>query len=167
MSKDPAPIVTSGYVPGCIGRIAELHAHYYCAHAGFGVYFESKVARELGAFCENYLPQRDGLWLVMRDGSIEGSLAIDGTHAETQGAHLRWFILSDRLRGTGFGNQLLARALEFARDQDYHRITLWTLRRLEAARHLYLKFGFTLVEEIIGHQWGHEVVEQRYELVNR
>lgn len=34
-----------GYLPGCIGRIAELHALYYARAAGFGVGFEAKVVR--------------------------------------------------------------------------------------------------------------------------
>lgn len=29
----------SGYLPGCIGRIAELHARFYVVQAGFGVEF--------------------------------------------------------------------------------------------------------------------------------
>ena len=33
-----------GYRPGCIGRIAELHALYYASTVGFGVAFEAKVA---------------------------------------------------------------------------------------------------------------------------
>ena len=68
-----------GYVPGCIGRIAALHASWYSANAGFGVTFESKVARELGEFCERCVDGRDGLWLATRGGTIEGSIAIDGS----------------------------------------------------------------------------------------
>ena len=33
-----------GYIPGCIGRIARLHADYYARTAGFGIEFEAKVA---------------------------------------------------------------------------------------------------------------------------
>ncbi len=96
-----ATVLHQGYVPGCIGRVAELHATYYSPRAGFGLYFESKVARELAAFCEAYQEGRDGLWLVRVDGRVEGSLAIDGSRAATEGAHLRWFIASDAVRGTG------------------------------------------------------------------
>lgn len=156
--------IRAGYVPGCIGRVAGLHATWYAANAGFGVFFESKVARELGEFCERFVDGRDGLWLAMRDGSIEGSIAIDGSHATGGGAHLRWFIVSDALRGTGVGSTLLGAALDFCRNRGYRRVHLWTFRGLDAAAHLYRKHGFRLAHEQRGNQWGREVVEQRYEL---
>ncbi len=153
-----------GYLPGCIGRVTELHGTYYHRHAGFGAYFEGKVARELSAFCEGYVQGRDGLWLALADGSVEGSIAIDGSHAQTEGAHLRWFIASDQLRGTGVGSALLASALAFCRAQRYERVYLWTFEGLAAARHLYEKFGFRLVHHQLGTQWGSTVNEQRFEL---
>jgi hypothetical protein len=39
----------SGYIPGAIGRVAELHGTYYYKHWGFHLFFESKVAIELSA----------------------------------------------------------------------------------------------------------------------
>jgi hypothetical protein len=39
---------------------------------------------------------------------------------------------------------------------------LWTFEDLAAARHLYSKFGFRLVHEARGAQWGKEVNEQMY-----
>ncbi len=153
-----------GYLPGAIGRIAELHAAYYHRHAGFGVRFESKVARELSEFCERYVEERDGLWLALTGAEVEGSIAIDGSHADRDGAHLRWFIASDKVRGTGVGNTLLASALEFCRSRRYGLVYLWTFEGLGAARHLYEKFGFRLVHEQRGTQWGSEVNEQRFEL---
>jgi GNAT superfamily N-acetyltransferase len=153
-----------GYLPGAIGRIAELHATYYHRNVGFGVYFESRVARELARFCESYAEERDGLWLALADASVEGSIAIDGSHADVDGAHLRWFIASDKVRGTGVGNALLAAALDFCRSRRYDRIHLSTFEGLSAARHLYEKFGFRLTHEEHGTQWGREVREQRFEL---
>jgi hypothetical protein len=50
-----------GILPGAIGRITELHGAYDSALAGFGVFFEAKVARELADFCERYVDTRDGL----------------------------------------------------------------------------------------------------------
>lgn len=153
--------VSEGYVPGCIGRIAQLHAEYYAATHGFGVAFEAKVARELAEFCLAYTPGRDAIWLA-RDGGIQGSVIIDGSHAATDGAHLRWFIASDRVRGTGAGRLLLARALEFADACGYASVYLWTFSGLHAARHLYESHGFRLVHESPGAQWGTVVREQRF-----
>jgi len=40
---------------------------------------------------------------------------IDGAHAARDGAHLRWFIVSDAVRGSGVGNRLLGSATDFCR----------------------------------------------------
>ncbi len=153
------------YLPGSIGRIVELHAHYYQQLVGFGLPFESKVAREISEFCERYVSERDGLWLALQDGSIEGSIAIDGSHAEQNGAHLRWFITSDNARGTGIGTALITSAMEFCKSRRYENVYLWTFEGLSAARHLYEKFGFRLAHQQRGRQWGTEVSEQRFELL--
>jgi GNAT superfamily N-acetyltransferase len=167
MGRGQAPMtvaVAKGYRPGAIGRIAELHAAYYHREAAFGLYFESRVARELAEFCERYDDSRDGLWLAMNGSDVEGSIAIDGLGAHERGAHLRWFISSDRVRGSGAGTALLSSAMAFCRSQRYPFVYLWTFEGLDAARHLYEKFGFCLVHQQRGSQWGVEVNEQRFEL---
>jgi len=155
--------IAQGYAPGAIGRITELHGTYYRQHAGFGLYFESKVACELSAFVRRYNSARDGIWLALSHGRMEGSIVIDGVEADTEGAHLRWFIVSDAVRGSGAGNQLISAALDFCRLQKYHKTYLWTFEGLNAARHLYEKHGFRLTQQQRGNQWGSEVNEQRFE----
>jgi N-acetylglutamate synthase-like GNAT family acetyltransferase len=155
--------ITRGYVPGSLGRVAGLHGAYYHEHWGFGLFFEAKVAVELSEFLKRYDERRDGFWTVSADGRIEGCIAIDGIHAGSGGAHLRWFIMSDALRGKGAGNRLIDTAIRFCRSKDYSKIYLWTFEGLGAARHLYEKAGFRLVEEHKGTQWGIEVNEQRFE----
>lgn len=156
--------IQQGYVTGCIGRIAGLHADFYSRLVGFGVHFEARVARELANFCEQHQPGRDGLWLALDDdGSVHGSVVIDGAHAQTHGAHLRWFIASDATRGTGIGSQLLERAMAHCVAQGFQRVHLSTFEGLDAARHLYEKHGFQLVHQQVGAQWGREVNEQRFE----
>lgn len=157
-------IAIAGYVPGAIGRVAELHAGYYSRAWDFGLYFEAKVATDLSAFLRRYDPARDGFWTVVRDGRVEGSIAIDGAKAGAEGAHLRWFILSDALRGLGMGNRLMLEAVEFCRQREYARVFLWTFQGLESARHLYEKFGFCLAEQLEAEQWGRRMLEQRYVL---
>ena len=156
--------IAKGYVPGAIGRVAELHSAYYHAHWGFGMSFEAGVARQLAEFLGRYEERRDGFWTASVDGRVEGSITIDGIHAEDAGAHLRWFIVSDALRGTGVGRQLMDAAIACCRDRSYARVYLWTFEGLDAARRLYERTGFRLVEQRRGQQWGTEVTEQRWEL---
>lgn len=151
-----------GYLPGAIGRIAQLHASFYARESGFGVEFEAKVASELAAFCTRMDPARDGIWLAMESDEILGSIVIDGKGAEGEGAHLRWFIVSDTLRGSGAGKLLLSAAMDFCRARQYRRVYLWTFDQLHAARHLYEKCGFSLAREQVGRQWGKEVNEQLF-----
>jgi len=154
--------IVTGYRPGCIGRVAELHASYYARLVDFGAPFEAKVATELSDFCLRYDAARDGLWLAVQDGVVHGSIAIDGTHAADAGAHLRWFITSDASRGHGLGARLLGSAMDFCRTRDYRTVYLWTFEGLPAARHLYEKHGFTLTRSQRGTQWGKEVTEQLF-----
>ena len=156
--------IEKGYIPGSLGRVAELHGIYYHNHWGFGLYFEAKVATELSEFLHRYRENRDGFWTVLAGGRVEGAIAIDGLHAESKGAHLRWFIISDALRGKGTGSRLIDAAIGFCRNRDFRKIYLWTFDGLHAARHLYEKNGFRLVEARSGSQWGTEVKEQRFEL---
>jgi len=158
--------IEEGYVPGSIGRISELHGAYYHEHWGFGVYFEAKVATELSEFLRRYDGNRDGIWIPLVNGRVEGSIVIDGIHADKEGAHLRWFILSDALRGKGVGKTLMSIAMEFCRSKGYQKVYLWTFEGLHAARHLYEEAGFRLVKQQKGIQWGTEVNEQYFELRN-
>jgi GNAT superfamily N-acetyltransferase len=159
--------IKEGYEPGSIGRIAELHGIYYHKHWGFGCYFEAKVATELSGFLQRYDEKRDGIWVVKMGGHIEGSIIIDGIHTEDQGAHLRWFIMSDIVKGKGVGRKLINRAMEFCKSTGCKKIYLWTFEGLNAARHLYEGAGFRLVKQQTGTQWGVMVNEQYFELNNK
>jgi len=156
--------IARGYIHGCIGRIAELHGTYYHDHWGFGLFFEAKVATELSKFLSRYNEKRDGFWTASLEDRVEGSITIDGIHAESEGAHLRWFIISSKLRGHGVGNTLMEKAVDFCKRSNYYRVYLWTFDGLHAARHLYEKFGFRLVDQHEGAQWGAKVNEQKYVL---
>jgi GNAT superfamily N-acetyltransferase len=154
--------ITRNYIPGCIGRVAELHASYYHDHWKFGLFFEAKVASELSKFLGRYDERRDGFWTARIKNRIEGSITIDGINAQSEGAHLRWFILSSGLRGHGVGNTLMEKSLDFCKRSNYDRVYLWTFDGLHAARHLYEKFGFRLIEQHQGTQWGTTVNEQKF-----
>lgn len=154
--------IHAGYLPGCIGRVVEMHASFYARTVGFGAPFEAKVATELSEFCLRYDPERDGLWLAQDPAGIQGSVVIDGSHHGEAGAHLRWFITSDASRGQGVGAQLLGAAMAFCRARGHRQVHLWTFDELHAARHLYEKHGFVLARTQRGSQWGKEVNEQLF-----
>ena len=156
--------IEEGYVPGSIGRISELHATYYYKNWEFGLYFESKVAEELSEFLKRYHKHRDGFWVATFNGRVEGSIVIDGSHAKTSGAHLRWFILSEAIKGNGVGKRLISKAMDFCRLKEFRKVYLWTFEGLDAAKHLYEQAGFKRITQQCGTQWGTEVNEQCFEL---
>jgi DNA-binding MarR family transcriptional regulator/GNAT superfamily N-acetyltransferase len=159
--SSPVEIVT-GYRPGIIARITEIHALYYARTSDFGQAFESRVAGGLAEFSGRLENPQNRIWAAMLDGQVRGSVAIDGEDLGEGIAHLRWFITDDTLRGTGAGKKLLDAAMDFVDASGFTETHLWTFAGLNAARHLYETRGFALVEEYTGSQWGREVLEQRF-----
>ena len=143
-----------------------MHAAYYSREHGMGGVFERKVAEGLAEFWPRLVNPRNRLWLATtagQNGQIVGSIAIDGEDLGDGQAHLRWFIQDDGCRGQGVGSALLRRAIEFVDQERFIRTVLWTFKGLDAARHLYERNGFRLVEEYAGTQWGVNLMEQRFE----
>ena len=157
--------ILSGYIPGAIGKIVELHATYYAQQWGFGLFFEAMVATGLASFLSRYDESQDGFWIAVDGQRIVGSITIDGSEATTKGAHLRWFILDPEYQGNGIGNQLMGEAIRFCEEQKFQRVSLSTFAGLDSARHLYEKWEFRLVEEYESDTWGVRVKEQAFEWV--
>lgn len=157
-------ITVTGYQPGIIGRVTELHALYYSLEWNFGSIFETKVATELSSFISRYDESKDCIWSLIIDGTLEGSITIDSSSEDSNIAHLRWFIVSDKIKGIGAGKHLMSKAIDFCNLLSFNKVYLWTFQGLEPAKYLYQKFGFKLVEELNGSQWGTTVTEQKYEL---
>lgn len=162
--EDPPDALTivPGYLPGMIGRIAEMHGTYYAREHNFGSFFEAKVAAGLAEFSGRLDNPGNQIWLAVLNGNIVGSVAIDGEDLEPGEAHLRWFILDDGCRGRGAGKKLLAQAMDFCDRRGYNAVHLWTFNKLSAARRLYESFGFVLAREWEGDQWGSTIVEQQF-----
>jgi ribosomal protein S18 acetylase RimI-like enzyme len=140
-------IQLTGYTPGAIGAITQLHGTYYHEHWNLGLYFEAKVAAELSAFLNRFDPTHDGIWIAQDGQKCVGAIVIDGKDAQGQGARLRWFIIDPAYHGHGIGNQLMDAAMNFCQEVGFPRIWLTTFSGLTAARHLYEKHGFHLCHE--------------------
>lgn len=105
--------IVTGYRPGMIGRITQMHGEYYAKHYEFGHFFESKVACGLAEFSARLEKPENRVWLAVQGEQIVGSVAIDGEDLGNNEAHLRWFILDDSCRGSGVGRRLLNEAMAF------------------------------------------------------
>lgn len=156
--------IVSGYVPGALGRIVELHGAYYHRHWNFGLYFEAKAATEMAEFLGRFDLDRDGFWTAQINGEVLGGISIDGKDFETEGARLRWFVLDEAYQGQGIGKKLLDEAVNFCRRAGFKRVYLTTFAGLDAARALYERVGFRLCHEEEDNHWGSTVLEQKFEL---
>ena len=95
------------------------------------------VERDRRTFTES--AERGSLFLAEVDGEIVGML----------GMHLPPYLVADLgmnvkdgFRGQGVGSALMERAIEWAREVGAHKIALQHWPHNDAARALYLKFGF-------------------------
>ena len=154
--------IHEGFLPGAIGRIAEMHGRYYARDWNMSSFFEARVASGIAEFSQRLDRPMNRLWLAVQAGEIVGALAIDGEDLGEGKAHLRWVIVDDSVRGSGTGRRLLARAIDFCDAYRFEEIHLWTFKGLDAARKLYESVGFELVEEWSGDQWGQQLTEQRF-----
>lgn len=155
------PIV-EGYQTGMIGDVAALHGRTHGPIVGMGPIFESVVASAMAEFMPRIGNPVNNSWSVTENGAVIGSISIDGEDLGNNVAHLRWFILSERLRGKGLGKALLSKALEHCDRLGFDEIHLWTLKGLDTARALYERNGFVLADEYVGDQWGKAVTEQMF-----
>jgi DNA-binding MarR family transcriptional regulator/GNAT superfamily N-acetyltransferase len=154
--------IKTGYVPTIIGRIIEMLQSHMNKHYSFDSGFESRIAGDLADFISRIDSPQSEIWRAETGGRIIGSISIDGDDLDDGLAHLRWFVVSEEIRGEGVGNSLLSRAIDFCDECRFSEIHLWTVKGLDAARKLYESHGFELVEEYYGDQWGAEVIEHKF-----
>ena len=157
-------VALTGYFPGVLGKITELHAVYYHEHWGFDISFETQVGMELCEFMRRFRQESDGFWAAVVNGDFGGAIAIDGNRAHEEGARLRWFIVDPTLQGSGIGGKLIQTAIEFCRNAGHKEVFLWTFEGLDSARSLYERHGFCLSEEHTVDQWGTRIREQKFVL---
>jgi len=161
--------LAEGYRPGTIGRIAEMHAIYYAREWGLGAFLEAKIAAEAAGFVSRYDPDTDLLLLALSGQAIAGSIVVDlndpaskAVEGNDRGAHIRWFIVDDSIRGTGIGRKMMQRAVDHIDRFAGGKAWLTTFAGLDAARALYEDFSFRLAREQRDETWGDPVHEQLY-----
>lgn len=148
---------------GDMGWVIQQHALVYHREYGWDKTFEAFVAEICAGFIKNYDAQKERCWIAEKDGQRVGSIfcvnAGDGV------AKLRMLIVTREARGLGLGSRLVEECIRFATQAGYHKLVLWTNDILVEARHIYVKYGFELVEEEKHHSFGQDLVGQNWELV--
>lgn len=145
-----------------IEAIVRYHTEYYNRTYGFNHEFGQYVRRPLTELVDRASP-RERVWLIGDEGNVLGCVALAEVSVEI--SQLRWYYVDESLRGHGLGGRLMTALIEFAREQGYSQIILWTVSLLEEARRMYERHGFTLREEFTHTLWGMELTEQKYLLI--
>jgi DNA-binding MarR family transcriptional regulator/GNAT superfamily N-acetyltransferase len=156
-----APYLLRPHQPGDIGWVIHRHGALYAQEYGWDETFEALVAEVAAAFIRNYDPKHERCWIAEKDGEIVGSVFL--VKKSKTVAKLRLLYVEPKARGLGIGARLTEECERFSRQAGYRKITLWTNSILHAARHIYEKAGYRLVESEPHRSFGHDLIGETWE----
>ena len=147
---------------GDMGWIIHRQAVLYAEEYGWDIGYEGLIAGICSDFVLNFRPDKEYCWVAERDGAVIGSVFL--VRKDDEAAKLRLLYVEPSARGLGIGRRLVDECITMARASGYRKLVLWTNDVLTAARKIYQKAGFVLVEEERHHSFGKDLVGQNWEL---
>lgn len=148
--------------PGDMGWVIQQHGELYWREYGWNAEFEALVASIVAGMMKHHDPAWERGWIAELDGERVGSAFV--VRKSKTVAQLRLLILAPAARGLGLGGRLTDECIAFARGKGYRKMVLWTNRNLDAARAIYARRGFTLVDSEAHHSYGRDLVGEHWEL---
>ncbi|MFI9819199.1 GNAT family N-acetyltransferase [Streptomyces sp. NPDC052013] len=149
--------------PGDLGWIVQRNGALYAAEYGWNADYEGLVARIVADYAQDHDPHLERVWIAELDGRPVGCVMCVRDEAPAT-ARLRLLLVEPEARGLGIGDRLVGAVVDFARGVGYRELTLWTNDVLAAARRIYQRHGFTLVDEKPHRSFGKDLVGQDWRL---
>jgi len=165
LGEAPAPQVPYVLRPpraGDMGWMVARHGALYGEEYSWDERIEALTAEIVAAFVRNHDRKRERCWIAEREGENVGSVLLMRDTDEI--ARLRLLLVEPKARGLGIGARLVEEALRFAREARYHKVTLWTQSVLTAARRIYERMGFKLIQQEAHDTFGKELIGETWEL---
>lgn len=138
---------------GELGWLIHRQATLYNAEYGWNGEFETLIMQIYREYA-THQTNRKSLWIAEQDNRILGSVFVLPAPDKDNVAQLRMLYVEPAARGRGLGHYLTKLVVDFAKDQGYRAITLWTQDCLISARKVYQSAGFKLIREEKHHSFG-------------
>ena len=150
--------------PGDMGWVVQQHGEIYTHEYGWNADFETLVLQIMAKLQRRWLPEWERCWVAEVNGQRAGSVFV--VRKSKTVAQLRLLILTPDARGLGLGGRLTDECIAFARSKGYKKMTLWTHSCLDAARVIYAKRGFRLIQSEAYVGFGQKrLVSETWEMV--
>ncbi|MGK8559186.1 bifunctional helix-turn-helix transcriptional regulator/GNAT family N-acetyltransferase [Nocardia gipuzkoensis] len=147
---------------GEYGWVIQRHAELYANEYGWDGTYEELIVRIVADYLGSHDERSERAWIAESAGRPVGSVFC--VREDDTTARLRLLLVEPTARGLGVGSALVGECLRFAAAAGYREIVLWTNDVLTAARRVYQRAGFELVEQNPHHSWGHDLVGQTWRL---
>lgn len=147
---------------GDMGWVVHRQGLLYGQEYGYDEQFEALAAEIVAKFIQHYDAKRERCWIAEKDGEVVGSVFLTAKSSST--AKLRLLYVEPSARGLGIGSRLVSECVRFARQAGYKKMVLWTQSELDAARHIYKRAGFRVVEKKRHHSFSKNLVAETWQL---
>jgi len=147
---------------GDMGWVVHRQGVLYAQEYGYDEQYEALVAEIVAKFIQRYDAKRERCWIAEKDGEVAGSVFLVAQSKTI--AKLRLLYVEPSARGLGIGSRLVGECVRFAKQAGYKKVTLWTQSELDAARHIYKRAGFRVVEKERHHSFSKDLVAETWEL---